>query len=110
MLPNVSCAVLRYSQPVILKTVTRTSVDFQKTTSVETESITATVQPLSREKLKTLDIDRSLDYKWFHSTNAFDIGQYIEYKGKNYRLIERAEWQDYGYFEAVGEEHKKELI
>ena len=109
MLPDVSDVLSEWSQTVTLKTVTKTTVDFQPVIDVTTEAIKAVVQVARPETLNVGDIDWSLRYLRVHSTSQIDVGQYIEYQGINYKVITPSNWQDYGYSEVIAEEVKGEL-
>ena len=39
-----------------------------------------------------------------------DLGQYIEYKGEDFKLVARGNYNDYGYYEMVGEQTKLPLL
>lgn len=99
-----------FLQPVILKTVTTTSVDFEETETVTTQSIEAVVQPAGKDKLTADNIDYSLEYQTIHSKTQLLEGQYIQYAGKDFKIISVLPYGDYGYYEAVGEETKRELL
>jgi hypothetical protein len=99
-----------FLQPVTLKTVTVTSVDFVDTTTVTTQSIQAVVQPADKDKLNADNIDWSLEYQTIHSKSQLLEGQYAEYAGKDFKIISVMPYGDYGYFEAVGEETKRDLL
>lgn len=105
MLPNVAHVLTPWLQPVILKTKTTTSVDFEKTTVITTSNIQAVVQVADKQKLNAESIDWSKEYKWFHSPSAMAIGQYVEHKGKDYKLVMQGDdYSDYGYYAFAGEE------
>lgn len=110
-LPNVASAVAKWEQGVILKTVTNTTVDFEPVETVTAESRRMVVQVAEKEKLNLDSLDWSKEYKWFHSRKQIDIGQFIEYKGKDYKLVSQGDdYADYGYYAFAGEETKKELL
>ena len=106
---NVSDALDCFLQTVKLKTVSVTSVDFEETETVTESNIRSVVQPADKDKLNADNIDWSLEYMWFHTKFNIEIGQYIEYQGKDYKIIDLKRYGDYGYFEATGEETKRTL-
>jgi len=107
MLPDMSDVLTEWSQPIKLKTVTETTVDFVPTTTIVVENIVAVVQPADPEKLKVEQIDFSLEYIQIHSVSAMAIGQYVEWDGRDFKLVPfRKGYGQYGYTEAVGEETK----
>lgn len=109
--PNLSRVVKRWQQPVTLKTVSKTTVDFETVEVVVSESIRATVQVADRQKLNLDSIDWSKKYFWFHTTSPLAVNQYVEYKGADYKLVlQGRDHEDYGYFAFAGEETKKPLL
>lgn len=106
MIPNVADALVGWTQPVLLKTVSKTTVDFQPVVIVTGATIEAVVQPTKKTLLNADTLDWSRSHFTFHSAEAMELGQLIEYKGKDYKVIELADYSDYGYFEAVGEHTK----
>jgi len=111
MLPDMSDVLTEWSQPVILKTVSSTTVDFVETETVIALPIMAVVQPADPEKLKVEQIDFSLEYIQIHSVSPMTIGQYVEWLGRDFKLVPfRKGYGQYGYVEAVGEETKLPLL
>lgn len=111
MLPDMSDVLTEWSQPVKLKTVTETTVDFVPTRAVVVANILAVVQPADPEKLQVDQIDFSLEYIQIHSTSPMAIGQYVEWDGRDFKLVPfRKGYGQYGYVEAVGEETKLPLL
>lgn len=110
MLPDMSDVLTEWAQPVILKTAVRTTVDFEESVVITPQNITAVVQPADKEKLNADTIDWSLRYYTFHSTTAIDVGQYIEYRGVNYKIVPAGHYNDYGFSEVVGEEVKGDIV
>lgn len=107
---NVSDVLDCFLQSVVLKTVTTTSVDFEESESVTTQTIRAVVQPADMDKLNADNIDWSLDYQLLHTKFTISVGQYIEYKGRDYKIISLKNYGDYGYVEAVIEQTKRALL
>ena len=111
MLPDMSDVLTEWSQPVKLKTVTETTVDFVPTRTVVAANILAVVQPADPEKLQVDQIDYSLEYIQVHSVTPMAIGQYIEWNGRDFKLVPfRKGYGQYGYVEVVGEETKLPLL
>lgn len=111
MLPNMSDVLTEWLQPVSLKTVTATTVDFVETVTVVVQPFQAVVQPADPEKLKVEQIDYSLEYIQIHSVSPMAIGQYVEWDGRDFKLVPfRKGYGQYGYVEAVGEETKLPLL
>lgn len=103
MILDVSDALGDWQQPVLLKTVTTTTVDFVPTTAVTGVVIQAVVQPTKKTILNADTLDWSRAHYTFHTMTPLLKGQLIEYKGKDYKLIEDGQFEDYGYCEVAGE-------
>lgn len=111
MLPDMSDVLTEWSQPIKLKTVSETTVDFVPVVAVTVADIVGVVQPADPEKLQVLQIDFSLEYIQIHSVSAMAIGQYVEWLGRDFKLVPfRKGYVQYGYTEAVGEETKLPLL
>lgn len=111
MLPDMSDVLTEWSQAVKLKTVSVTTVDFVGTEIITAADIMAVVQPADPEKLKVEQIDFSLEYIQVHSVSPMAIGQYIEWNGRDFKLVPfRKGYGQYGYVEVVGEETKLPLL
>lgn len=111
MLPDMSDVLTEWSQTVKLKTVAVTTVDFVETENITAADIMAVVQPADPEKLKVEQIDFSLEYIQVHSVSPMAIGQYIEWNGRDFKLVPfRKGYGQYGYVEVVGEETKLPLL
>lgn len=111
MLPDMSEVLTEWSQPVVLKTKIITSIDFVETEIVAAQAIMAVVQPADPEKLKVEQIDFSLEYIQIHSVSPMAIGQYVQWDGRDFKLVPfRKGYGQYGYTEAVGEETKLPLL
>lgn len=111
MLPDMSAVLTDWSQPVILKTVTEITIDFIPVVNIAAASIMAVVQPADPERLQVDQIDFSLEYIQIHSVSPMAIGQYVQWNGRDFKLVPfRKGYGQYGYTEAVGEETKLPLL
>lgn len=111
MLPDMSEVLTEWSQPVVLKTKTEATLDFVPTIVVSATNIMAVVQPADPERLQVDQIDFSLEYIQIHSVSPMAIGQYVEWLGRDFKLVPfRKGYGQYGYTEAVGEETKLPLL
>lgn len=111
MLPDMSDVLTEWLQTVKLKTVTETTVDFVPTKTVSVVDILAVVQPADPEKLQVDQIDFSLEYIQIHSVTPMAINQYIEWDGRDFKLVPfRKGYGQYGYVEVVGEETRLPLL
>ena len=110
MLPDMSDTLREWEISVKLKTVTETTVNFVKTRVVTVVSLLAVVQPAEKEKINPDTLDWSKAYKQIHSRAVLNVGQFVEYKGKDYKLVQEGDYQDYGFFEMFAEETKQPLL
>lgn len=99
-----------FVQPVKLKDATFTTVDFEPVQLVTSNDIAACVQVAEMESLNPDQIDWSRRYLMVHSKTPLDFGQYIEYKGADYKIVRANNYNDYGYSEVVAEETKQPLL
>lgn len=108
MLPDVSDALEEWVSDYTVKTLTRTTVDFEPVDVVTPRTVRAMVQPADPQRLQTLDgLDWSLKYVLVLSLDAVAVGEYIEYRGEDYKLIPATDWSGYGYYKAIGEQTKR---
>lgn len=93
-------------QPVILRTVTTTTVDFVPTDSTVDEPIQAVCQRPELDKLQIEQIDYDLEYITAHSITAMVVGQFIIWNDKTYKIVSGKEYPDYNYYKVIAEEVK----
>lgn len=105
-LPNVSSAFVGWAQPVTLKTVTTETVRFESVKTVTCKPFEAVVQPTKKNTLNADTLDWSRRHLTFHSVTEMLLGQLVEYKGADYKIVEVADWSEYGYYEAIAEQTK----
>ena len=111
MLPDVSDALEEWVSAYTVKTLTRTTVDFEPVDVVTPRTVRALTQPADPQRLQTLTgLDWSLKYREMHSLDVIANGEYFEYKGEDYKIVSRVDWSDYGYYKAVGEQTKRTLL
>lgn len=110
MLPDMSDTLREWEIRVKLKTVTETTVNFVKTRVVTVVDLLAVVQPAEKEKINPDILDWTKAYKQIHSRAVLNVGQFVEYKGKDYKLVQEGDYQDYGFFEMFAEETKQPLL
>ena len=76
-------------------------------TRIDRKPINAVIQPATHARLMALTVDFSLKYIQIHSPiEPIAIGQYIEFDGVNYKIIDLGDYQLYGFYEAIGEQTK----
>jgi hypothetical protein len=108
-LPNMGDVLSAWEKPHLIKAVTLTTVDFVETEIVVGRTQNCVVQVAEKEKLNSETIDWALEYLMIHSKLDIEIGEYIEYKGRDFKVISRGPWEDYGYTEVFAEETKRPL-
>lgn len=110
MLPDMADVLTEWEIPVKLKTVTRQTVDFVDADVVVVADIKAVVQVAQKERLNTDAIDWSLRYLQIHSKEQLTVGQFIEFEGEDYKIIDDGDYQLYGFSDVVAEQTKRPLI
>ena len=109
-LPDVSEALAEWVSSYTVKTVTQQTTDFIDTSPVVGRTVEAMVQVAEKEKLNPDQIDWSLRYLLIHSPEQLNAGEFIEYRGEDYKIIDDGDWLAYGYTEAVAEQTKRPVI
>jgi len=99
-----------WSQPVKLKTLTQVMERFQPVRAVTVAEILAVVQPTSAETIAALNLDRAVRTYTIHSKTALATGQFFEYNGADFRIVQLLGYGDYGYYEAVGQDTREALL
>lgn len=110
MLPNVKNALTGWMQPVKVKAVTRTTVDFVLSESVTVRTIPAVVQPTQKTNLNADTLNWSQPHITIHTPERVHLGEVIEWMAADYKVVEVADWSQYGYFEAVCEATGKAVL
>lgn len=110
MLPDMSDVLTEWETPQLIKTVTNTTVDFEPVEVVTGRTQNCVVQVADKEKLNLDTINWSLEYLMVHSKSDIEIDELIEYKGRDFIVVQRGPWNDYGYTEVIAEETKRTLV
>lgn len=111
MTVNVARALKRWrNHRIPVKTVAIESVDFVETKKVTAERIWCMVQPTKRTQLNTDTLDWSREHINLYSYEPIHKGKIIEHKGKDFKVVDFHDWEEYGYCKAVCEETKLELL
>lgn len=110
MIPNVADALPGWTQEVLVKTVTTTTVDFEPTTTVTGEAMDAVVQPTQKTTLNADTLDWSQPHITLRCDQLLELGQLVEHGGKDYKIVEVQDWLDYGYCEAVCEATQRPVV
>lgn len=109
-LPNMSDVLTAWEQPVLIKTVANTTVDFEPVIVVAGRTQNCVVQVAEKENLQLDTINWALEYLMVHSKAGVEMSELLEYKGRDFIIVQRGPWTDYGYTEAVAEETKRTLV
>lgn len=109
-LPDMSDVLTAWEQPALIKTVTETTVDFEPVEAVTGRTQNCVIQVADKEDLQLDTINWSLEYLMVHSKAGIEMGELIEYKDRDFKVVSRGPWQDYGYTEVVAEETKRPLV
>lgn len=110
MLPDMSEVLTEWEIPVIIKTITRATVDFVPTNTITTRTVRAVVQVPTKERLVASGMDYSQVSWWIHSKEKINNGEYLEFNGKDYKIIDNDAWELYGYTDALGEATNEPLL
>lgn len=108
--PNMSRTVRSWSSVHRVKTLTRTTVDFEPADIVTGRDVEAVVQPADKDKLNAADIDWSLRYLTVHATAPVAGGEFIEYDGADFKFIDDSNFGENGFHLATAEETKRPLL
>lgn len=103
---DVSDALDDWTRPTTIKTVTVTTVDFEKVEQVAGRTQECMIQPANPAKLSVTNIDLSLRYILVHSPEAIAVKELVEYDGADFEVIQPAKWKGYGYAAVVAAEVK----
>lgn len=109
-LPNVAEVLTEWAVPTLIKTVTQTTVDFEPVTAITGRTQDCVIQVAEKERLNPDTIDWSKEYLMVHSAAGIVIDEYVEYQGRDYKVVDRNPYGDYGYTEVVAEETKEPLL
>lgn len=110
MLPDMSDTLDEWAVPVKVKTVTRITSNFAPVDTVTQRTINAVVQVAQKNSLKSDQIDWSLRYLTVHTISMLENGEFVEYNGEDYKVIDNGDWSAYGFTEALVEQTKKPLL
>lgn len=106
MLPNVAPAVKRFEQTVTLRTVVVTTVDFVEMTTNTDVEIEAVIEVAKPDEILVDQVDRNISHIKVYARFTFDVGQFIIYKNKHFKIIQVSDWIDYGYSRCIASENK----
>lgn len=84
--------------------------DFNKTEVLVPRTVRGVVQPANKKRLNPDIVDWSLEYMLLHTVNSntsngvINMGDRFTHLGVTYKIVETANYSEYGYFEGVGEQ------
>lgn len=93
-----------------IKTVTRTTVDFQPVDTVTGRDQLCVVQVASKENVNNDTLDWSLEHNLVHSKQPIDIDELIVIDGRDFKVVQKGPWRGYGYHEVIATETKRPLV
>ncbi len=105
-----SDALTEWMKPYTIKTVTRETLDFEPVDVVKARTIQAVIQPAQKSKLDPDQIDWSKRYLQIHTDEVLSNGEFLEFSGEDYKIINDGDYQLYGYTDAVAEQTKTDLL
>lgn len=104
---NVSRAVKRWrNQKITVKQVEKTTVDFVEVDYVKGWFVWCMVQPTKHTSINNNTLDWTKKHITLYSVELIDKGLFIQYKGRDYKVVDSLDWVEYGYSEAICEEIK----
>jgi len=99
-----------FLQEATIKTVTSTSTNFVVTDVIVGRLQQCVIQSASPDDLKADTIDHSNEHLTVHSSTVMLNGEYLQYKGKDYKFIGKGDFTDYGFCKQLAEETKRPLL
>lgn len=107
MIPIMTHVLKTFETDVTLDTYERQSVDFiLQMVKTESRPIKAVVQPANRDKLQALQVDLTLHHIEVHAVEDIRVAQYVNFKGKDYKVITPGDYQLYGFSDVICAEVK----
>ena len=110
MLPNMANVLRGWRKDVTIKTVTRTTTNFVETDTVVTRSQLCVIQVFKSENLNSTTLDWAQEYIEVHSVENISLGEFIEFNGKDFKVISKSPYAEYGFTLVIAESTNKPLI
>ena len=108
--PNMSRTIRSWATTHRVKTVTRLTVDFEPADVVVGRDVEAVVQPADKTKLNPAAIDWSLRYLQVHALTPLKGGEFIEYEGADFKLVDDTKFSENGFHLGTAEETKRPVL
>ncbi len=100
--PNVSEALDGWFKLTSVSTIVKTVVDYQTVETVTTKNIIAVLQPFTSRQL-VIKPEGQRAWAWYtlhvKDSDDFALDDIITISSVKYRIMQKFEWKDYGYFE-----------
>lgn len=100
--PNMSGTLTSWMQNLTFNVITKEIVNYEVVEIAMDVAFKGVWQPLSPEKLK-MKPEAQRSWKWIqvhaHADLSLKNDDVIKYKSKQYRVMERLDYLEYGYFE-----------
>jgi len=101
--PNVSDALSNWFSQLKIGKITKTVVDFQLSESISYYDVLAVLQPFTTKQLQ-IKPEGQRSWQWYtlHIKAPgveFCLDEVALIKGKKHRIMQKFEWEDYGYIE-----------
>lgn len=106
---DVSDALDEWLRPILIKTVTKTTIDFEEAEIVIGRTQDCMVQVAQPEQLIKMQLDISLRHIRVHSKSDINMKELVEFEGKDFRVITPSQWSGYGYVNVMAVETKEPL-
>ena len=113
MLPNMADVLTDFEQTVVLRTVGTTTYDpttLEPTVTTVDANIQAVVQVPTPDSLNAITVDTSLRYILIHTVSVVVNGNYLVYDNVVFKVISDGNWQDAGFYRAIGEQVKGDIV
>lgn len=103
---DVSEALDFFVQSLTFKKSTQTIVNYVPTTTYETVIKNGVIYPSKSDDLKSLIIDNTLAYYTVYAYDVLSANDLLIFKTKEYKLLSKQDFSDYGYYLYIFEEVK----
>lgn len=104
---NLSSTIANLTNATVTRRVqTITTVDFEEQTVNVDTTLDVVLQPAAPEKLVKAGLDSSKSHIMLHCLEPIDMGEYILYGGKTYKVVSPLDAALYGFTQVIAEEWK----
>lgn len=112
MTVNVAAALKRWrNHRITVKTVERKNNDRLELVEIVTgDYVWCMVQPTKRTDLNADTLDWSKEHINLYSYEPITIGKIVEHRGKDFKVVDFHDWEEYGYCKAVCAHTNKRVL